>query len=430
MFDAQQLAQMVEQELKAEVQRQVQQAVSQTAWINDLETQIVKFVQDRITARFSNIGTLPDLVSTVENKIKEMFEQGFVPDLGSYVDDVKIQQTVDLAVEQFVQQTIDHLVVDAVWTAKIENLLAQRMADRVKATLKEIDINATLASVLMENKTAILQDLSENFHSKGIVDQSSNTQLTVMDGVVVIENDLVTRKLEVAHDATFKGDVLIKGSVGIQGRINVDNETWQELSKNVGQITYEQVKNDFAKDLLDTIVEQTKHGIDIDNITVGGRPLVSGNTLSAGITNSNLQTVGTLNELVVQGQAQINDTVNVMNKRVGVNTKEPDAALTVWDEEVALSVGKFSKNTAFVGTTRKQDLIIGTNRLPQITIGADGLTTIQKLRIGRNNISWATEVPGYAGTKGDIVFNTNLANGTPFAWVCLGEFRWQALRTA
>lgn len=112
MLDAQQLAQLVEQEIRTAVAQQVQQAVSQTAWIEDLERQIVGFVQDRITARFSNIGTLPDLVATVEQRVGEMFANGFVPDLANYVDQPRIRQAVDLGVEKFVERTIENLSVD------------------------------------------------------------------------------------------------------------------------------------------------------------------------------------------------------------------------------------------------------------------------------------------------------------------------------
>jgi hypothetical protein len=430
MLDATQLAQLVEKEIKTAVAQQVQQAVEQTEWITDLENQITQFVQDRITARFSNIGTMPDLVSTVEKSVGKMFEQGFVPDLESYVDAVKIQQTVDQAVEQFVSNTIDSLTVDPLWINKIETLVEQKTAERIVHRIRDIDVNAEMQKVLFTHKDTILDELTKKFSSTGITDQATSLQLTVMDGVVVVESETVTHDLTVERNTILKGDVLIKGNLGVQGKINTDNETWQELSTHVGNITYDRIKNDFAQELIKTVIDTAKEGIDINSVTVDGLPLLSGNTLGAGVTKSSLKQLGTLDVLNVNGLVNLRDTVHVVKNRVGINTEDPDSALTIWDEEVNVSAGKLSKNVGFIGTGRKQNLVLGTNRQNHVEIDADGLTTIQRLRVGRNNISWGTEVPSYSGTKGDIVFNLNVSAETPFAWACLGAFRWQALRAS
>jgi hypothetical protein len=430
MLDANLVAQMVEQEIRSAVTQQVTQAVSQTAWLEDLEQQIIEFVQARIYARFSNIDTVPDLVNAVEKSVGRMFEQGFVPDLNAYVDQERIRQTVDLAIERFIEHTIDSLSIDPVWVTKIENLIAQRTEDRVRARLREIDLNQAVESAILSNKEAIAREVRKDFQTTGITDLATVKQLTVMDGVVVVEGETVTQDLVVERDTTLNGSVLIKGSLGVQGKIAVDNETWQELSEYVGNVTYDRIKTDFAQELIDTVIDSTKQGIDIGSVTVNGSPLIAGDRLSHGITKSNLSQLGTLDQLEVKGTASIHDTMHVVKQRVGINTQDPDSALTIWDEEVNVSAGKLSKNVGFIGTGRKQNLVLGTNRQNHIEIDSDGLTTVQKLRVGRNNLSWNTEVPNYSGTKGDIVFNVNVGADSPFAWVCLGAFRWQSLMTA
>lgn len=427
MLDAQQLAHIVEQEIRNEARLQVQQAVSQPEWLQDLEQQIIGFVQDRITARFSNIGTLPDLVATVEHKVGEMFASGFVPDLNSYVDQDKIRQTVDLAVERFVENTISNLSVDPQWVTKIETLIAQRTEDRLRNLLRDVDLNAKISQAIMENKDQLITAIKRDFRTAGIVDQSGSTQLTVMDGVVVIEHETVTHDLTVEHNVKIKGDVLVQGDLGIQGRINTDNQTWQDLSRHVGNVTYDRIKQDFASELIATVIDAAKTGIEIENITVDGHPLVTGDTLSAGVVNSNIKRLGTVENLEVSGTTNLAKTLTVQKNRVGVNTQEPDSALSVWDEETNLALGKYSKNTSFIGSNRKQNLVIGVNRQNHIEVDGDGMVTVQQLRIARNRLSWSTEVPGYSGTKGDIVFNTNASDGI-FAWVCLGAFRWQTVR--
>lgn len=428
MLDPQQLAQLVEQEIRTAVTQQVQQAVSQTEWIEDLERQIIGFVQDRITARFSNIGTLPDLVATVEEKVGEMFANGFIPDLANYVDQPRIRQAVDLAVEQFVENTIAALTVDPIWITKIENLVAQRIEDKVRAQLRAIDMNLALGQVVLDHKDHLITELSKNFQSTGITDQASATQLTVMDGVVVVEGETVTKDLSVEGNSTIKGTLVVKGDLGVQGRIAVDNRAWQELSEHVGSVTYDRIKQDFAQELTQSMLETVREGIDIKHVTVDGHPLISGNALSPSIKQTNITVVGALENLQVDGHVNLRDTVTVNRGRVGINTEDPDSALSVWDEEVNVSLGKLSKNTAFVGTGRKGSLVLGTNRQNHIEIDAEGLTTIQKLRVGRNTISWSAETPGYSGTKGDVVFNVNATADGVFAWICLGAFRWQALK--
>ena len=105
-------------------------------------------------------------------------------------------------------------------------------------------------------------------------------------------------------------------------------------------------------------------------------------------------------------------------------------ALSVWDEEVSVNVGKFKENQAYVGTSRAQGLSLGVNRTAQIDIDVNGITTIKKLRVGQHSISHGTEVPGYLGTRGDIVFNASPKDDGVFAWVCLGEYRWKPLKSA
>ena len=72
---------LVKAEVKRQVELQVSQAIGSTEWIDELENKIVDFVQKRITARFSNIQTLPDLVDTVKDSVQNLFENGFVPNI-------------------------------------------------------------------------------------------------------------------------------------------------------------------------------------------------------------------------------------------------------------------------------------------------------------------------------------------------------------
>ena len=152
--------------------------------------------------------------------------------------------------------------------------------------------------------------------------------------------------------------------------------------------------------------------------------------MSDSIKETSIQTTGTLRSLRVAGEASLNETVKVVRSRVGINTEEPELALSIWDEEVAINIGKNKLNQAYIGTSRSQGLAIGTNRVPQIEIDENGMTQIKKLRIGVHQISHDDTVPGWSGTKGDLVFNTNYKEDRVFAWICLGNYRWQPLKAA
>ena len=195
------------------------------------------------------------------------------------------------------------------------------------------------------------------------------------------------------------------------------------LFRSVSQSRY------WKDELVQQVLERAKNGgIDFNEVLVAGRSLVNGNQLSSLVTESKLQSVGVLRDLRVHGETSLADTLHVSGRRVGINTERPEMALSVWDEEVTVVAGKRSQNTAFVGTSRQQALTIGVNRNANIEIDVDGLVTIKKLRLDRFNISHSAQVPGWSGTRGDWVFNSDPKPDQPFAWVCLGAFRWQALK--
>jgi hypothetical protein len=267
--------------------------------------------------------------------------------------------------------------------------------------------------------------LLKNFTSTGIVDQASKRELTVMDDVVVVENCLTANSIE-AVDSVRVQNLVVTGS------INTDNASWSALVSDISQKTLNQLTTEWNKDLVNQVVKQIQDcGIDFEEVRVKGEKVIDGNQLSRAVTESGLQSVGTLKTLTVRGEAKFNnDTLNVLNRRLGINTDSPEKALSVWDEEVSVVIGKHKLNQAYIGTNREQGVVIGVNREPHIEINTDGLTTVKKLQVGLHKISHAAQVPGWSGNKGDIVFNTNFGPGRVFAWVCLGTFNWQTLKSS
>jgi len=267
--------------------------------------------------------------------------------------------------------------------------------------------------------------LLKNFTSTGIVDQAAKCELTVMDDVVVVENCLTATSIEVVDSVRVQHLV-------VTGSINTDNESWSALASDISQRTLAQVTAEWNSNLVDQVVKQIQdHGINFEQVLVNGEKVIDENRLTRTVIDSSLQSVGTLKTLTVRGEAKFNnETLTVLNKRLGVNTDSPEKALGIWDEEVSVVIGKHKLNQAYIGTNREQGVAIGVNREPQIEINTDGLTRIKQLQVGLHKISHATQVPGWSGTKGDIVFNANFGSDRVFAWICIGAHRWQTLKSA
>ena len=424
MIDNMSLDSLIEQQIKLAVEQRVQAVIDQTDWIDQLENRIVHYVQDRIVARFANISTVPDLVATVERSVGQLFDQGLIPDVSQYVDSTKLNSAVDSGIQVLVDTTISNLVVDPSWINKIEQTVNQNMSQQFLRKLSDLDINSLLVSTIDAGIDRWQDRLKKDFRTQGIVDSAKEIELTVMDGVVVVEHDFVAKKVQVTDDLTVKNLV-------VSGTINTDNRSWNELKDVISQQVLTAATEQWRQDLVDQVVEQSKTaGINFDTVMIDNQPLIENNTLGTAVVDSHLQSTGILRSLTVAGAAQFGQTMHVAGRRVGINTQDPEMALSVWDEEVSIIAGKLSKQQAFVGTARLQNLAIGVNRTPQIEIDADGLTTIKQLRVGRHRISHAGTVPGYSGTRGDLVLNSDPKPGTPFAWVCLGPFQWQSLNSA
>lgn len=420
MIDTDAIGKMVREQISITVADRVVELTNDTVWIESLEQKIIKFIQDRIIGKFNNGEAMQELTSTVKNSVQELFLQGQIPGVGQYIDATIIRQAADIAVEQTMASAIVELGKDSVWLEKIERMINQSVVQRTVAGLSSIDVNQVIQQRVDEQLLEIKRDLVP-----GIQDQSSRYELTIRDGNVVVENQLTTKNLEVI------GDCILNGGLVIKGTINTDNRSWDTLADNISEKTLGKLTSSFTQGVVDTVTKTIQSdGIDFANVKINGISLIEGNTLAKTVTDTNIQSLGVLKGLKVSGPADINNTLHIVNRRIGINTAEPEMALSLWDEEVSLLAGKAGVNRAYFGTSRLQNLAIGINRQAQIEIDVDGLTTIKKLRVGQHQFAHGAVVPNYTGNKGDIVFNTSFGADKVFAWVCIGGFRWQTLKSA
>lgn len=252
-----------------------------------------------------------------------------------------------------------------------------------------------------------------HFGSNGIDDKSSGCVITILDTAVVVENNLVTM------------DLTIQGNLEVNGEVSTQSKFYQNLSQSISSKLHSELDSGFFENYSRIIFDQIKRdGLDLGKITVDGTAVIEGNRIGTGITDSNLQRLGLLKELQVEGETAIGGTFYVGNKRVGVNTLEPSAALAVWDAEVEITVSKLQENTGMLTTPRAQTLVVGSNRNQNIILRPDGSAQIDNLRIGHQRFGSSETPPNYDSEKGHVVFNANPNPGGPLGWVCLGGPNW------
>jgi urease gamma subunit len=261
----------------------------------------------------------------------------------------------------------------------------------------------------------------ENRH---VIHEDLNREVVIQDGIIVVQNHLATETLSTDSDVNVGGALVVDGDLAVKGRISLSNVSFDELSDTIEKNAINKLKKEFIGETSNTIRKQIQDGLNVKNIMVRGESLVNDDRLSSGVTKTAIQELGKLKNL------QVGTELSVDNKRVGINTTAPRSALSIWDSEIEIDIGRRSQNTAQIGTSKAHNLSFITNNQEQVTIDKDGLVSVKKIRVGRNIIMTHNETPGWSGAKGDIVFNYNYKPGDAFAWLCLGAFRWHELKSA
>lgn len=262
----------------------------------------------------------------------------------------------------------------------------------------------------------ITSGILKNFESTGIQDQASQCQLVIMDQATVFENKLVTKDLEVFGTVNFKGPI--------------DPDFVDQIT-NVAVEKIQTAHQDGIYDQYADRVRQTleTNGISAKNINLDDQKLIENNALNYRITHSNLQKVGVLQELQVQGESLFADSIYITNRRLGINTLDPEKVLDIWDQEVQIVAGKRSKDIGIIGTPINQTLVLSSNYKNNLVLKPDGSVTVEQIYIGNSKHSSGREMPMDDRPVGNIVWNENPYIGGPIGWVSLGGARWASFGT-
>ena len=336
---------------------------------------------------------------------------------------------VTVLIPRMETQSRDQIVAEVTQrlsAVNIADLAKQQATIIVKDMIRELSFpdssipgQAVNTSTLKLSGNNITGGIIKNLESTGIQDSASRCQVTILDAATVFENRLVATGLEITGDTTFKGKVIIEGDLPTTSPFVaklVDLVT-QAFNDKYDQGTFDQ----YCDRVFDKIIEE---GIDSSLIKVNEKPIVSEGVLAGSIVHSNLQSVGALKELQVIGETLLDQTLYASNRRVGINTIDPESAMDIWDQEVQVVIGKRQQDTAIIGTTRNQKLVISANNRDQLTVNTDGSVSVKSLNIGNSNHTSSPFMPTDNRPVASVVWNESPVLGGPIGWVSLGGARW------
>ena len=392
--------------------------------VNDITKQVLVQVQQQVLESINAAVAqrIDDLVSTdVINELvsREVTQRiiSFQPDMSAFEQRIiDAGNNIINTINSDSTRHINELISSQIRGVNIEELTKLCITDNLNARgqhLSLIDniipgtaINTESLKITGDN---VLGGTITNFASTGIDDRASTCQVTILDAGTVFENKLYAKAVEV------KGDAVIDGNLIINGSILKDSQGYQTIIADVTDIadaTYNRV--------FDRIQNES---LDIAKLTIGQRSIIEGSTLTNAVTSSQLQRVGVLRDLQTDGETFLSETLYTTNRRVGVNTMDPATALSVWDEEIEIGIGKQSKDTAQINS-RAVNFIISVANKKNITLTEDGTTIIPRLQLGNMTMSSGSAPPSYNAAKGSVVFNENPSLGGPMGWISLGDARW------
>lgn len=416
LIDESHLKKLIDDSIQDLVDRTVknlENLMSDREWLQKIEDNVQGTLVDRTCRLINDVDIDAVVAAEVQANLESWHDQNLL----------QLKRLIDDSIQDLINRTIENLVNDQAWLLKIERSIETNLVIRTGELISDVDLSAAVASEVRANFDRWRTQLETEVLGRGVKDTASSPELVITDGSVVVQGGLGCGHMLVETDLATRNLV-------VTGTVNTDCASWNELADTVADRARQLLGDQWRQEMCQQVLTLAKtNGIDFQDITLGGKPLVMEKTLNPKITDTSIEKLGTLRNLTVLGAANLSRTLVARDGRVGINTESPDMALTIWDEEVSVSMGKHSRDRAWIGSSRNHALDMGVNRKRAISIEPDGLVVVDRLRVDRWRISFGNSVPNHSGTRGDLVFNHDPKPGSPWAWQCLGAFQWQSLGT-
>jgi hypothetical protein len=378
----------------------------------EIESVIKESIKNKVEGLVSEADIKLIIARTVDTVVAERIHALISAHVSSIIQKGQLEKNIvgkfDTQIQNQIEQEIKNRTTNAV--ARID--VASEVGKHIELYLDKRISSASLPTNLISHRAinwdgfkltadALDNGVIENFSSSGIQDVASEVGLTVTDGAVIVEHSLITRSAEVK-------ELLFANKISV---------TDIQISGNL--IINESINKQFKSMITDNVMQLlSSQKIDVINnpIYANGKEVLTENSLGAGVVNSNLRKLGRLTELNVAGPAQFNETMIVANGRIGINTNEPDGALTVWDDDSELTIKRHKKKNMYIGTMRDADLSLGVNGDVKLAIRRNGEVEVNKLVVNGLKISVSDTVPHDSGSPGEIVIMSNAKEHEPWAY--------------
>ena len=321
----------------------------------------------------------------------------------------------------------------------------ETIANAKAAELPPATVNSISGNAIHGGKITLLR-------STGVKDNATRTSLLVEDDLITVGN---------IDTDNLIGDIDVSGNLNIQGKLTAGNLHVEELSstqkvtqnidftaqggslemmgmqwRKEGEATKQIVWRGDRFYVSNTIDLHRNAVIEIDNI-----PVLSADKLGVTIKHSELEHVGTLNNLRTSGDLNIDDFVtwDSGTMRFGIGVEAANAQFSVASNEAEFVVDpEFDHVRVGAYTTSKMSLL--TDNKERIVIKEQGgvevkgalgikvqypgddvdLQVAGAIRFQDKKMAVANEIPLNGNhNQGDMIYNNNPQAGGYLGWVCI-----------
>jgi hypothetical protein len=198
-----------------------------------------------------------------------------------------------------------------------------------------------------------------------MADQKIESLLTALREVLETGKDVNVAEVPFIN---FKGDIPGKGLI------------WSGDGHNKQLIYAANPGRFFVSETIDLAKGK---GISVNNVKV-----IDDTELGSTVTKSNLREVGRLKGLIVDGGLSVNQYLvyDATTDRLGIGTDQPNATLSILDQNIELVFGASEPNVGSMGTFNSADLELVTDNTARLTIGAGGDITLGNPNFGPTKV--------------------------------------------